>query len=96
MDWTGQSFRTYATLWRDFHLIEVLQGSKAHSAAKPVIPKRGEKDFEPTEGSGLQSHQLQRARTAMFDVLRATRSTTMYASTYNFRMSDPNLVVASR
>ncbi|VDB87406.1 unnamed protein product [Peniophora sp. CBMAI 1063] len=55
---------------------------KANSAAKPVIPKRGEKDFEPTEGSGLQSHQLQRARTAMFDVLRATRSTTIKSTSF--------------
>ncbi|KAI0059647.1 hypothetical protein BV25DRAFT_1993519 [Artomyces pyxidatus] len=44
---------------------------------RPVIPKRGEKDFEPSQrggGSGLQLHHLDRARTAMFDALRATRA----------------------
>jgi tRNA-splicing endonuclease subunit Sen54 len=44
---------------------------------RPVIPKRGEKEYEPAPGggSGLQSHVLDRARQAMFDALRATRST---------------------
>ncbi|KAL6303916.1 tRNA-splicing endonuclease subunit sen54 N-term-domain-containing protein [Sparassis latifolia] len=41
--------------------------------ARPVIPKRGEKDFEPnvTGGSNLQRHVLDRSRNAMFDALRA-------------------------
>ena len=45
-------------------------------AVRPVIPKRGEKDFEPTQGggSGLQRHNLERARSAMFDTLRSTRT----------------------
>ena len=45
-------------------------------AARPVIPKRGEKDFEPTQGggSGLQRHNLEGARSAMFDALRSTRT----------------------
>jgi hypothetical protein len=45
-------------------------------AARPVIPKRGEKDFEPNQGggSGLQRHNLERARSAMFDALRSTRT----------------------
>ncbi|KAG5728207.1 putative tRNA-splicing endonuclease subunit sen54 [Termitomyces sp. T112] len=44
--------------------------------ARPVIPKRGEKDFEPKPGggSGLQIHVLDSARSAMFDTLRATRT----------------------
>jgi tRNA-splicing endonuclease subunit Sen54 len=46
------------------------------SASRPVIPKRGEKEFEPAPGggSGLQLHTLDRARSAMFDTLRATRT----------------------
>lgn len=41
-----------------------------------VIPKRGEKDFEPKPGggSGLQVHVLDAARTAMFEALRAKRT----------------------
>ncbi|KAI0087018.1 tRNA-splicing endonuclease subunit sen54 N-term-domain-containing protein [Irpex rosettiformis] len=44
--------------------------------ARPVIPKRGEKDFEPkvSGGSGLQRHVLDRARSAMLDALKATRT----------------------
>ncbi|KAF5368371.1 hypothetical protein D9758_002466 [Tetrapyrgos nigripes] len=48
------------------------------SAARPVIPKRGEKEFEPSAegGSNLQQHILQKSRNAMLEALRATRSTT--------------------
>lgn len=47
-----------------------------YASARPVIPKRGEKDFEPAHGhgSGLQLHILDRARGAMFEALRAERS----------------------
>lgn len=50
------------------------------SAARPVIPKRGEKEFEPISagGSGLQRHVLDRARNAMFDALSASRSISRY------------------
>ncbi|KAL0571901.1 tRNA-splicing endonuclease subunit sen54 [Marasmius crinis-equi] len=46
-------------------------------AARPVIPKRGEKEFEPSVegGSNLQQFILNRARNAMFDALRSVRST---------------------
>ncbi|THV06536.1 hypothetical protein K435DRAFT_743639 [Dendrothele bispora CBS 962.96] len=46
-------------------------------SARPVIPKRGEKEFEPSVegGSNLQQHILQRSRNAMFETLRTTRST---------------------
>jgi tRNA-splicing endonuclease subunit Sen54 len=47
-----------------------LAGSTSLQA--PVIPKRGEKDYEPKVGSNLQAHSLQRARDAMLGVLRAT------------------------
>lgn len=46
------------------------------AAARPVIPKRGEKDFEPAPGggSGLQLHVLDRSRDAMFEALGANRT----------------------
>ncbi|KAH9480353.1 putative tRNA-splicing endonuclease subunit sen54 [Psilocybe cubensis] len=46
------------------------------AAARPVIPKRGEKEFEPRQGGGtnLQLHVLDRSRNAMFETLRATRT----------------------
>ncbi|RPD62557.1 hypothetical protein L226DRAFT_504091 [Lentinus tigrinus ALCF2SS1-7] len=46
------------------------------NVARPVIPKRGEKDFEPTTqgGSGLQRHVLDRSRSAMLEALKATRT----------------------
>jgi hypothetical protein len=50
------------------------------NTARPVIPKRGDKDFEPAHGggSGLQRHNLERARSAMFDALRSTRAISRY------------------
>lgn len=52
---------------------------------RPIIPRRGEKEFEPAPGggSGLQIHVLDRARSAMFDALRATRSTSRCVSVIN-------------
>ncbi|KAF8551274.1 hypothetical protein OG21DRAFT_1467540 [Imleria badia] len=49
---------------------------KSGVAARPIIPKRGEKDFEPAPGggSGLQLHVLDRSRDAMFEALRANRT----------------------
>ncbi|KAI0372307.1 hypothetical protein BV20DRAFT_1112182 [Pilatotrama ljubarskyi] len=46
------------------------------NVARPVIPKRGEKDFEPIAqgGSGLQRHVLDRSRSAMLEALKATRT----------------------
>lgn len=51
-------------------------GRKLGAAARPIIPKRGEKDFEPAPGggSGLQLHVLDRSRDAMFEALRANRT----------------------
>ncbi|KAG9018633.1 tRNA-splicing endonuclease subunit sen54 [Tulasnella sp. 427] len=48
---------------------------------RPVIPKRGEKHFEPVggpsalpnSGSGLQQHMLDKARSAMYGALKAER-----------------------
>ncbi|KAJ6587132.1 tRNA-splicing endonuclease subunit sen54 N-term-domain-containing protein [Mycena vulgaris] len=54
------------------------------SSARPVIPRRGEKEFEPQPGggSGLQVHVLDRSRNAMFDALRATRTISSKAVSY--------------
>ncbi|KAI6139314.1 tRNA-splicing endonuclease subunit sen54 N-term-domain-containing protein [Pisolithus tinctorius] len=55
-----------------------------YASARPVIPKRGEKDFEPAHGhgSGLQLHILDRARGAMFEALRAERSISSKSVSY--------------
>lgn len=68
----------------ELHLTNSLFASRSDkyssSAARPVIPKRGDKDFEPSVqgGSGLQKHVLDRARNAMFDALRAGRNTSRF------------------
>ncbi|OJA15830.1 hypothetical protein AZE42_04025 [Rhizopogon vesiculosus] len=51
---------------------------------RPVIPKRGEKDFEPVPGggSGLQAHVLDRSRAAMFDALKADRAISSKSASY--------------
>ncbi|KZP23306.1 hypothetical protein FIBSPDRAFT_930627 [Athelia psychrophila] len=51
---------------------------------RPVIPKRGEKDFEPSVegGSGLQLHVLDRARAAMLEALKADRNTSSKSISY--------------
>ncbi|KAJ3513120.1 hypothetical protein NLJ89_g3134 [Agrocybe chaxingu] len=51
---------------------------------RPVIPKRGEKEFEPrvAGGTNLQQHVLDRSRNAMFETLRATRTTSSKAISY--------------
>jgi hypothetical protein len=41
--------------------------------ARPVIPRRGEKEFEPAPGSGLQEYSLARSREAMVNALRGVR-----------------------
>ena len=53
-----------------------LRDRKFGAAARPVIPKRGEKDFEPAPGggSGLQLHVLDRSRDAMIEALRPNRT----------------------
>ena len=79
LDWTKLPYVLITThrLENNFYL----PLSLGNNAARPVIPKRGEKDFEPTSGggSGLQRHNLERARLAMFDALRSTRAISRYA-----------------
>ncbi|KAH9936421.1 tRNA-splicing endonuclease subunit sen54 N-term-domain-containing protein [Fomitopsis serialis] len=52
--------------------------------ARPFIPKRGEKDFEPTTagGSGLQRHVLDRSRHAMLEALSAPRTISSKSISY--------------
>jgi hypothetical protein len=71
---TGPRFRTLPLAFGVDVGADPAEGRKGNDVHRPVIPKRGEKDFEPTEGSNLQTYQLDRARAAMFDVLRTTRS----------------------
>jgi tRNA-splicing endonuclease subunit Sen54 len=72
LDWTKLSYVPCALL-QTLHLIFDCIRS---GVGRPVIPKRGGKDFEPSAGgeSGLQLHFLDRARGAMFDALKATPS----------------------
>lgn len=60
----------------------ILSARRNIGAVRPVIPKRGEKDFEPAPGggSGLQVHVLDQARAAMFDALKADRAISRYIS----------------
>jgi tRNA-splicing endonuclease subunit Sen54 len=79
LDWTKLPYVFVTTqLWENNFYLSLSLGN---NAARPVIPKRGEKDFEPTNGggSGLQRHNLGRARLAMFDALRSTRAISRYA-----------------
>lgn len=55
--------------------------SSSKSVGKPVIPKRGDKEFEPAggveqggTGTGLQQHKLARVREAMFAALDVERN----------------------
>ncbi|KDR82508.1 hypothetical protein GALMADRAFT_237839 [Galerina marginata CBS 339.88] len=53
-------------------------------SARPIIPKRGEKEFEPRGegGTNLQLHVLDRARSAMFKTICATRTISNKAISY--------------
>ncbi|KIO32220.1 hypothetical protein M407DRAFT_18791 [Tulasnella calospora MUT 4182] len=57
---------------------------------RPIIPKRGEKYFEPVggpsalpnSGSGLQQHMLDKARSAMYSALKAERGVSSKTISY--------------
>lgn len=55
---------------------DLLNITSSAPSARSFIPKRGEKDFEPTAagGSGLQRHVLDRSRHAMLEALSAPRT----------------------
>ncbi|KAK7690178.1 hypothetical protein QCA50_006829 [Cerrena zonata] len=69
---------------------EGLDWTKLPGVARPVIPKRGEKDYEPIVqgGSGYQQHVLGRARTAMFDALRVPRTISSKGVSYGIWYPD--------
>jgi hypothetical protein len=73
VDWIGQ---VTVSAISNSHPLPFIFNSIRTGAGRPVIPKRGEKDFEPSAGggSGLQLHVLDRARSAMFNALKATPS----------------------
>ena len=50
--------------------------SSSGSSNRPFIPKRGEKEYEPSGQSGtlLQQHRLERGRSAMFAALDVERT----------------------
>ncbi|TDL23168.1 hypothetical protein BD410DRAFT_768992 [Rickenella mellea] len=60
---------------------KIPSGSSKFSV-RPVIPKRGEKDFEPSEGSALQQHMLGQMRSAMFDALNVPRTASNKSISY--------------
>ncbi|KAI6144852.1 hypothetical protein EDD17DRAFT_1496041 [Pisolithus thermaeus] len=80
--WTGQNLRELsdvkprARCKTDLH--------RKHVPTRPVIPERGEKDFEPVHGrdSDLQLHVLDQARGAMFETLRARRGISRKSASY--------------
>lgn len=75
VDWTKlPSVPFLYNVWQPYcSNAQVCRG--AHPSAKPVIPKRGDKDFEPAAGgSSLQAYSLERSRQAMTDALRGTRN----------------------
>ncbi|RXW15794.1 hypothetical protein EST38_g10062 [Candolleomyces aberdarensis] len=67
------------------------------AALRPVIPKRGEKEYEPrmAGGSNLQVHVLERSRAAMFETLKATRTTSSKVISYGIWYPDLSRVEAT-
>ena len=54
------------------------------SAGRPVIPKRGDKEYEPTgdRGTDLQQYKLDRVRDAMLSALDVERTISRSASNH--------------
>ncbi|KLO14783.1 hypothetical protein SCHPADRAFT_825698 [Schizopora paradoxa] len=61
------------------------------SSSRPFIPKRGEKEYEPSGQSGtlLQQHRLERGRSAMFAALDVERTVSNKAVSYG--LWDPSI-----
>ena len=57
----------------DYRVLAALAQRHKPGAEAPVIPKRGEKDFEPT-GFGGQSKALALSRDALFSAIRTERA----------------------
>jgi tRNA-splicing endonuclease subunit Sen54 len=56
----------------DYSQLLALAARARSSAAVPFIPKRGEKDFEPT-GFGAQQRALEKSRAAMREAISGER-----------------------
>ena len=56
-----------------FHLAALLTKAGKSSASDAALPKRGEKDFEPTGFTG-QNRALERSRQIMFEAVSGTRT----------------------
>lgn len=66
------------------------------SLSVPFIPKRGEKDFAPLEGSqSRQAAALQESRSAMYTALRLGQTRTHNSKSYNKATWHPELARAS-
>jgi len=74
LDWTKLLFDASS------HSTDLCSPRSRPAALRPVIPKRGEKEYEPrmAGGSNLQVHVLERSRAAMFETLKATRATSRF------------------
>lgn len=68
------------TLYESSYVIKNLNSS--NTVARPVIPKRGEKEYEPSgdKGTDLQQYKLDRIRDAMFSALDVERTVSRYES----------------
>ncbi|KAL5482833.1 SEN54 [Sanghuangporus weigelae] len=73
----------------DWTRLAALAPSSSTSSSKAIIPKRGDKEFEPTGGSdgggkgtNLQQHKLERVREAMFSALDIERTVSSKVASY--------------
>ncbi|KAL5512774.1 hypothetical protein ACEPAG_3040 [Sanghuangporus baumii] len=73
----------------DWTRLAALAPSNSTSSSKAIIPKRGDKEHEPTGGSdgggkgtSLQQHKLERAREAMFSALDVERTVSSKVASY--------------
>jgi len=94
---TGQSFREFS-VFHPSDAVSILCSAfrLGPSASRPVIPKRGDKEYEPTSESNLQKYNLGRARVAMFDALRAERTISKYESPHRVDGIPPDRVNIAR
>ena len=89
----GQNSRTSSAALPS-HTIQFRRsvGRLGPSASRPVIPKRGEKEYEPASESSLQKHNLESSRAAMFSALAAERTISKYESFHRVGIVPPDHV----
>jgi hypothetical protein len=94
---TGRSFRAFFSYPCNSRPLNLASACRLRpSASRPVIPKRGDKEYEPASGSNLQKHNLERARGAMFDALRTERTISKYESFHRVDKFPPDRVNIAR